>query len=117
MTSLLLALAIGCSGSTESQLAEIRSLQDAGQYEPSIALLRKILASESGDPEANYRLGIALVQTGRPSLAVWPLQKASQNEAYSVQAAFSWHRRCCRTTRLKRASGPRPGSSKKIRLT
>jgi tetratricopeptide (TPR) repeat protein len=75
----------GCGGSVESQLAEIRSLQDAGQYDPSIAPLRKVLAQDSNHPEANYRLGIALVQTGRPSLAVWPLQKASETDDYGIQ--------------------------------
>ncbi len=83
-----LALAFGCGGSTESQLAEVRALQEAGQFEPSIAPLRKLLASESGNAEANYRLGVALVQTGRPSLAVWPLKKASENDGYAVQAGL-----------------------------
>ena len=90
-TTALLALlatlaAGGCGGGTESRLADIRALQDAGQYEPSIAPLRKLLAVEAGNPEANYRLGVALVQTGRPSLAVWPLQKASESEPYGVKA-------------------------------
>jgi len=76
----------GCGGDIESQLAEVRSLQDAGQYDPSIAPLRKLLAESSNHPEANYRLGIALVQTGRPSLAVWPLQKASETDEYGIQA-------------------------------
>jgi tetratricopeptide (TPR) repeat protein len=78
----------GCGGDVESQLAEVRSLQDAGQYDPSIAPLRKLLAESSNHPEANYRLGIALVQTGRPSLAVWPLQKASETDEYGIQAGM-----------------------------
>lgn len=90
--SLVFAIALlgsaGCGGNVESQLAEIRSLQDAGQYDPSIAPLRKLLAEDSNQPEANYRLGIALVQTGRPSLAVWPLQKASETDDYGIQAGI-----------------------------
>ena len=78
----------GCGPSTQGQLAEIRALQEAGQYEASIAPLRKLLSMESDDPEANLRLGIALQQTGRPSLAVWPLQKASLSDEYAVQAGL-----------------------------
>lgn len=81
------ALLAGCSG-VESQLEEIRSLQEAGQFDPSIAPLRRILAEDSNHPEANYRLGIALRQTGRASLAVWPLQKASESDEYAIQAGL-----------------------------
>jgi tetratricopeptide (TPR) repeat protein len=87
----LLALALtlsACGGNVDSQLAEIRSLQEAGQFDASIAPLRKLLASASGHPEANYRLGVALVQTGRPTLAVWPLQKAAENPEYAIQAGL-----------------------------
>jgi tetratricopeptide (TPR) repeat protein len=80
-------LLAACSG-VESQLEEIRSLQEAGQFDPSIAPLRRILAEDSNHPEANYRLGIALRQTGRASLAVWPLQKASESDEYAIQAGL-----------------------------
>lgn len=83
-----LLLAIACGDNVESQLAKVRSMQEAGQFDPSIAPLRKLLASNSNHPEANYRLGIALVQTGRPSLAVWPLQKASESDEYAIQAGL-----------------------------
>ncbi len=81
------ALLAACSG-IESQLEEVRSLQEAGQFDPSIAPLRRILAEDSNHPEANYRLGIALRQTGRASLAVWPLQKASESDEYAIQAGL-----------------------------
>jgi tetratricopeptide (TPR) repeat protein len=84
---LALALALACGG-VESQLDEVRSLQAAGQYDPSIAPLRRLLAEHPDHPEANYRLGIALGQTGRPSLAVWPLQKAAESDEYAVQAGL-----------------------------
>jgi len=79
---------VACQQDVESRLTEIRALQEAGQFEPSIAPLRVLLAAEPSHAEANYRLGVALVQTGRPSLAVWPLQKATQSEDYSVQAGL-----------------------------
>ena len=82
-----LLLALGCGG-TESRLEEVRSLQEAGQFDPSIAPLRRLLADEPDHAEANFRLGIALRQTGRPSLAVWPLQKASDSDEYAVQAGL-----------------------------
>ena len=77
-----------CSQSTQSQLNEIRSLQDAGQFEASIVPLRKLIAEDSNNAEASYRLGIALVRTGRGSLGVWPLRKASESDEYGVQAGL-----------------------------
>ena len=86
---LVMALGLlGCSPSTESQLSEIRSLQDAGQFQASIVPLRKLLTEDSGNAEGSYRLGIALVRTGRSSLAVWPLRKASESDEYGVQAGL-----------------------------
>ncbi|MDG2051654.1 MAG: tetratricopeptide repeat protein [Myxococcota bacterium] len=95
LTALALALlgvgilsAVGCSGNSQAQLEEVRSLHQAGQFDPSIAPLRQVLADEPQNPEANYLLGIALRQTGRPSLAVWPLQKAAENDDYAVVAGL-----------------------------
>ena len=79
---------LGCGPSSESQLTEVRALQEAAQFDASIAPLRKLIADEPNHPEANLRLGIALQQTGRPSLAVWPLQKASLSEEHGVQAGL-----------------------------
>ncbi len=81
-------IVLGCGPSSESQLTEVRALQEASQFDASIAPLRKLIADEPDHPEANLRLGIALQQTGRPSLAVWPLQKASLSEEHGVQAGL-----------------------------
>jgi tetratricopeptide (TPR) repeat protein len=80
--------AVGCGPSPDAQLAEIRALQEAGQYEASIAPIRKLLAAQSDNPEANLRLGVALQQTGRPSLAIFPLQKAALSTEYEIQAGL-----------------------------
>ena len=80
--------ALGCGPNTQNQLAEIRALQEAGQFDASISPLRRLLSRESQSPEANFRLGLALQQSGRPSLAVFPLQKAAATDAYSVQAGL-----------------------------
>lgn len=87
-TALLLAVGFGCRYDRESRMAEIRALQAEGQFDASIAPLRVFLTTESTNPEANYRLGVALVQTGRPSLAIWPLQKAMQDEEYEIRAGL-----------------------------
>ncbi|MBW2275457.1 MAG: tetratricopeptide repeat protein [Deltaproteobacteria bacterium] len=90
--STLLAIALlagsGCYNDVESRLAEIRVLQASGKFEESLEHLRVLIAADPENPEANYRLGAALVQTGRASLAVWPLKKASRTQAFGVQAGL-----------------------------
>jgi tetratricopeptide (TPR) repeat protein len=79
---------LGCGGDTEARMAEVRALQDVGQFTASIDELREILAEKPDDPEASYRLGVALVQTGEASRAVWPLEKAAESPEYAVQASL-----------------------------
>ena len=87
--ALALALALsGCGGDIEARMAEVRALQDVGQYQASIDELRQILSIEPDLPEATYRLGVALLQTGEPSRAVWALEKATENPAYAIRAAL-----------------------------
>jgi tetratricopeptide (TPR) repeat protein len=88
-TSLAAALLFaGCAGTVEDRLAEVRALQDAGQFSESVEPLRQLLAKNPDQPEANYLLGVALVQTGQPSLAVWPLEKASNDASQAVPAGL-----------------------------
>ena len=68
--------ALACGGDVESRMAEVRALQDVGQFNASIDELREILAVAPDLPEATYRLGVALVQTSEPSRAVWALAAA-----------------------------------------
>ncbi|MGH0031859.1 MAG: tetratricopeptide repeat protein [Myxococcota bacterium] len=90
MVALLAALTwiTACGGDVESRMAEVRALQDVGQFESSIEELREILAVSPDLAEANYRLGLALVQTGEASRAVWPLQKASESSEYAITAGL-----------------------------
>src|SRR5436309_14189264 len=81
-----LLLALGCGGGIEAKMAAIRTLQEQGQFAASIAELDQVLAQEPGHAEANYRLGLALVQTGEPSRALWPLQKAAEASGYEISA-------------------------------
>jgi tetratricopeptide (TPR) repeat protein len=84
-----LALAgAGCGGDIEARMAEVRALQDVGQYGASIEELREILTISPDLPEATYRLGVALVQTGEPSRAVWALEKAAETQEYAIPAAL-----------------------------
>jgi tetratricopeptide (TPR) repeat protein len=69
-------------------MAEVRALQDVGQFSASIDELREILAIAPELPEATYRLGVALVQTGEPSRAVWALEKAAESPEYAVPASL-----------------------------
>ena len=78
----------GCRGGIEVRLAEIHALQDAGEFSSSIEPLRDVLAQEPNHPEANQLLGIALVETRQPSLAIWPLRKAAEAEEYAVPAGL-----------------------------
>ncbi len=82
------ALGLGCRGDIESRMAEVRALQDVGQFTASIEELREILAISPGLPEATYRLGVGLVQTGEPSRAIWALEKAAEHEEYTVPAGL-----------------------------
>jgi tetratricopeptide (TPR) repeat protein len=90
LVSLLgMAALSGCRGSREAQLEEIRALQDAALYAETIEPLREFLAEDPDQPEANYRLGTALLRTGQASLALWPLHKAAASEAFAVPAGLA----------------------------
>ncbi|HEY5658493.1 MAG TPA: tetratricopeptide repeat protein, partial [Myxococcota bacterium] len=69
-------------------MAEVRALQDVGQFAASVEELREILTLAPNLPEANWRLGLALVQMGEPSRAVWPLQKAAESSEYEIRAGL-----------------------------
>ncbi len=85
--ALLVALVpAGCRKGLEDQLAVARAFQDDGQYQESIEPLREILDQAPDNGEANYRLGVALVRTGRLAPAVWPLRKAFETEEWQDQA-------------------------------
>ena len=89
-SALLVAVVVlsGCYNDPESRLAEIRAIQAGGRFEESIKPLRVLLTAEPDHPEANYRLGVALVQTGRSSLALWPLMKGASSQEFGTQAGL-----------------------------
>jgi tetratricopeptide (TPR) repeat protein len=73
-------------GGVERRLAQARELQAAGEYDQAIVALNEILAERADHAEANFLLGGALLQTGRPRLAIAPLEKATRSELYAVPA-------------------------------
>ena len=88
LSALFAWVASACGGDIEARMAEVRALQDVGQFSASIDELRQILAVSPDLPEATYRLGVALVQTGEPSRAVWALEKATESSDYAIPAAL-----------------------------
>jgi len=84
----LVWIPIGCGEDAGTAMAEVRALQEAGQFSASVDELHRILAKLPDLPEANYRLGVALAQTGNPSRAIWPLQKASESNDYQILATL-----------------------------
>lgn len=87
LTVLGLALALAaCSGSLDRRLAEVRDLHAASEFQASIEPLRDVLARDPDNAEANYLLGLALVQTGKPVLATTPLEKAAGSDDFGTPA-------------------------------
>lgn len=77
-----------CTPSLDSQLAELRSLQDGERFEESVTLARTLLGEHPAEPEVSYRLGLALASTGRGSMAMAHLQRAAGSEAVGREAGL-----------------------------
>ena len=74
----LAVLVAACADGPEEPLQEARSLQEAGRVAESIPVLESVLNETPDDREANHLLGSALLATGQPALAIWPLSKAAE---------------------------------------
>jgi tetratricopeptide (TPR) repeat protein len=79
---------VGCGESVEERLAAAKELQDGQQFEQSLEPLRSVLAQEPGQPEASFRLGLALAKTGQLSGAIFPLRQAAESDAHAVGAGL-----------------------------
>jgi tetratricopeptide (TPR) repeat protein len=79
-------LAAGCDGDVDARIADAIELQETGQLEASIDLLREIVDEEPANADASFLLGSALVQTGRPWAAIDALRVAADSDAYAVPA-------------------------------
>jgi tetratricopeptide (TPR) repeat protein len=76
----------GCGASPEERLEEVRAMQDVGEFAESVGPLREILEQNPGHPEANYRLGLALVREGQGNSAIWRLERAAESPQFAVAA-------------------------------
>ncbi len=83
-----LVAAAACPQSSRDPLAEIRSFHEQGRYEESLERLRALTDEDPANLEANYLLGRALVESGEPSLAIWPLAKAAESPKYAFDASM-----------------------------
>jgi tetratricopeptide (TPR) repeat protein len=82
---------IGCSpgvDSVESRLETARRLQASERFQDSIEPLEAILAEAPGQAEANHLLGTALLRTGAPTLALWPLRRATEAEGFATESGL-----------------------------
>jgi tetratricopeptide (TPR) repeat protein len=97
----LLAVLLSCGGG--DPLKEVRTLQAAGRFQETLEELRSILAEDPDQPEASLRLGLALINLGRPNQALAPLRNAAASDAYAVQAGLVLATALSRTQNLEEA--------------
>ena len=82
----LLLVVGGCGASPEKLLEEARAMQDVGEFTASVEPLRQILEGAPGHPEANYRLGVALVRERQSNSAIWRLERAAESPEFAESA-------------------------------
>ncbi|HME68627.1 MAG TPA: tetratricopeptide repeat protein [Myxococcota bacterium] len=90
LSAALIALAAlkACGPRLDARLAHLRSLQESGRYGDTLQPLREILSKSPDNPEANFLLGLGLMQTGRTPEAVDPLRKAAASDTYATDGGI-----------------------------
>ncbi len=81
----LLVLALSACESAET-LETIRNRQTDGDFLSTVEPLREMLAEGLNDAEVAYLYGRALMSTGQPSLATWPLREAMRDPEWLMPA-------------------------------
>ena len=84
----VVVLVAACAPGPEDLLKEARDLQAAGRIAESIPVLESLLNETPDDREANHLLGVALLATGQPALAIWPLGKAAEAPDAALEDAL-----------------------------
>lgn len=85
---LLLVLACDRGGDFEQRLGELRSLQDEGKAAETLEALTELASLHPDHAEVSFRLALAMVAVGRPTEAVFPLQKAVAADEFAVPAGI-----------------------------
>jgi predicted Zn-dependent protease len=78
----------GCPQWSDSPLDRVRGFHARNQYEEALEDLRALMDEDPTDLEVNYLFGKALMHTGEPSLAIWPLRRAVESSEYAFDAGM-----------------------------
>ena len=78
----------GCAQSSDDPLDRVRGLHARNQYEETLDDLRALMDEDPTVLEVNYLFGKALMHTGEPSLAIWPLRRAVESSEYAFEAGM-----------------------------
>jgi tetratricopeptide (TPR) repeat protein len=82
-------LVAACGGEDlEAELAELRAQQDAGKAAETLDEYTELANRHPDHAEVNFRLGIAMLASGRPTEALFPLHKAAADEGLAVPAGI-----------------------------
>jgi len=84
----LAACSIGCGGSMEQSLDELRALQTEQRFEETILPLKRLLAEKPDDLQLNRLLGLALRATDGSSTSVWALRRVTEQPEHSTNDLF-----------------------------
>jgi tetratricopeptide (TPR) repeat protein len=85
---LLIACQEGAKPDTDTVLEEARSLIGDRQFAEGIAKMRGLVDANPDDARLQMLYGEALIASGQPSLAVWPLARAMRSPEYLVHSGL-----------------------------
>ena len=93
-----LALVLGCAGliacqeatraDTDAVVEEARSLFEQRKFSEALAMMRDLAEANPDDAKIQSLYGEALIASGQPSLAVWPLARAMREPEEIVHAGI-----------------------------
>ncbi len=92
-TILLAFFALGASADPRT-FADARSMIDDGDAAQAVDLLSPLSATYGGDPEFDYLLGLALLESGQPDAAIAPLQRVINADPMFAGARMDLARSC-----------------------
>ena len=78
-SGLFVSTVVSCTTDVEDERAEIEFLFDTGRAEEAMPRLEALVDQYPDDLELNRLYGSALVAIGSPSMAIWPLRKATES--------------------------------------